>query len=76
VKAWNIQQLAGIEKIGDYIFKLEFNMSEEKLRVLDWGPWRHKGDALIAVLYDGLIRPLEISIKNIGMWVPRHLAFY
>jgi hypothetical protein len=25
LKAWNIQQLAEIEKIGDYIFKLEFN---------------------------------------------------
>jgi hypothetical protein len=24
VKAWIVHQLAGIEKIGDYIFKLEF----------------------------------------------------
>jgi hypothetical protein len=24
VKAWNVHQLAGIKKIGDYIFKLEF----------------------------------------------------
>jgi hypothetical protein len=63
VKAWNTKRLAGIEKIGDYIFKLEFNTPEEKLRVLDGGPWRHKGDALIMVHYDGLIWPSEISIK-------------
>jgi hypothetical protein len=69
VKAWNIQRLAGIEKIRDYIFKLEFNTPEERLRVLDGGPWRHKGDAHIVVHYDGLIRPSEISIKSIGMWV-------
>jgi hypothetical protein len=69
LKAWNIQQLAGIEKIGDYIFKLEFNSLEEKARVLDGGPWRHKGGTLILVHYDGLTRPSEISIKSIGMWV-------
>jgi hypothetical protein len=37
VKAWNVHQLANIEKIGDYIFKVEFTMSEEKTRVLEGG---------------------------------------
>jgi hypothetical protein len=29
------QKLTMVEKIGDYIFKLEFNKEEEKERVLD-----------------------------------------
>jgi hypothetical protein len=56
IKAWGIQKLAGVEKIGDYIFKVEFVKEEEKLRVLEGGMWCHKGDALIAVHYDGLIQ--------------------
>jgi hypothetical protein len=37
--------------------------------VLDGEPWRHKGNALIVVHYDGLVWPSEISIKSIGMRV-------
>jgi hypothetical protein len=58
-----------VEKIGDYIFKLEFNKEEEKERVLDGGPWQHKGDALIVVHYDRLVRPSDIKIQSLGLWV-------
>jgi hypothetical protein len=34
-----------MEKLGDYIFKIEFGSEEEKAHVLEGGPWRHKGDA-------------------------------
>jgi hypothetical protein len=37
VKAWNVNQLSSIEKIGDYIFKLEFT-TPEKTRVLEGVP--------------------------------------
>jgi hypothetical protein len=69
LKAWNLQQLAAVEKIGDYMFRLEFNKVDEKNRVLDRGPWQHKGDALIVVHYDGLVHPSEIRIQSLGMWV-------
>jgi hypothetical protein len=58
-----------VEKIGDYIFKLEFVSEAEKIRVLKGGPWRLKGDTLIIVHYDGLVRPSEISIKSLRLWV-------
>jgi hypothetical protein len=32
--AWGIQKLALAKKVGDYIFKLEFDMEEEKRRAL------------------------------------------
>jgi hypothetical protein len=45
--AWGIQKLAMAEKVGDYIFKLEFNREEEKTKALEGGPWQHKDDAFI-----------------------------
>jgi hypothetical protein len=69
VKAWGIPKLASMEKLGDYCFKLEFMQEEEKARVIEGGPWRHKGDALIVVHYDGSIRPSEVKIDTIQLWV-------
>jgi hypothetical protein len=67
--AWGIASLPQIENLEDCNFKLEFNNKEEKKRVLDRGPWRHKGDALIIVHYYGLARPSEVRIESIGLWV-------
>jgi hypothetical protein len=58
-----------VEKVGDYVFKLEFNKEEEKLRVLEGGPWRHNGDAFILSHYDGLSRLSEIRITGIALSV-------
>jgi hypothetical protein len=69
IAAWGVQKLASVEKIGDYIFKLESVSEAEKIRVLEGGPWRHKGDSLIVTHYDGLVRPSEISIKSLRLWV-------
>jgi agmatine/peptidylarginine deiminase len=57
LNAWGIPKLALVEKVGDYIFKLEFHKAKEKGRVLEGGPWRHKGDALIVTHYDGCTIP-------------------
>jgi hypothetical protein len=67
--AWGIAKLPQIEKLEDYSFKLEFNNNEEKQRVIEGVPWRHKGDALIVVHYDGLIRPSEVRIEAIALWI-------
>jgi hypothetical protein len=34
-----------------------------------WGSWRHKGNALIVVSYDGLSPPSVIVMNTIGLWV-------
>jgi hypothetical protein len=69
LKAWRIVYLALGEKLGDYIFNLEFHRETEMRRVLDGGPWRHKGDALIVAQYDGKVRPSKINIQSIAMWI-------
>jgi hypothetical protein len=68
-KAWGVQNLVAIEKIGVHTFKLEFSREDEKKKVLEGGPWRHKGDALIINHYDGWSRPSEVRIEAIAMWV-------
>jgi hypothetical protein len=67
--AWGVPKMTAVEKIGDYTFKLEFVKEEEKIKVLEGGPWRHKGDALIVVHYDGLAHPFEVCIEVVGLWV-------
>jgi hypothetical protein len=32
------------------------------------GPWRHRGDALLVVEYDGFSPPSAIVMSSIGMW--------
>jgi hypothetical protein len=69
LNAWGIKELAAVEKLGDYCFKIEFLRLKEKIRVLVGGPWRRKGDALLLVHYDGLTRPSEVMIETISLWV-------
>jgi hypothetical protein len=69
LNAWGIQKLVLAEKVGNYLFKLEFRREEEKRRALEGGPWRHKGDAFILTHYDGLAQPLEIRITTIALWI-------
>jgi hypothetical protein len=52
--AWGVPKMVAVENMGDYMFKLEFAKGGEKIKALEGGPWRHKGDALIVVHYDGL----------------------
>jgi hypothetical protein len=65
--AWGVPKMATVENMRDYMFKLEFAKGGEKIKALEGGPWRHKGDALIVVHYDGLAWPSEVRIEEIGM---------
>jgi hypothetical protein len=46
------------------MYKIEFNHEEEKVRVIEGVPWRHKGDALLVAHCDGLLRASEIRIHG------------
>jgi hypothetical protein len=66
ISAWGIQKLTTVEKICDYIFKLEFDREEEKVRVLEGGPWHHKGDVLSWCTMMALLGPRKYVSASSG----------
>jgi len=76
--AWKCKNPIPVRPLEDNRYILEFDVEEEYNYVINGGPWRHKGDALIVVPYDGLSRPSEVIIDSINLWVrfydvPAHL---
>jgi hypothetical protein len=67
--AWRLERPIGVRNLGDNRFILEFETEHHYKYALDGGPWRHKGDALIVVPYDGASRPSEVVIDSINIWV-------
>jgi hypothetical protein len=66
--AWGLQSMKQLQVLGDNKFLLEFDSEEIKQRVVEGGPWRHKGDALIVVSYDGsLSHPSTIVMNTIAL---------
>jgi hypothetical protein len=66
--AWGLQYLKPVQVLGDNRFLIEFGSEEVKQRVVEGGPWRHKGDALIVVSYDGFALPSLVVTNIIGIW--------
>jgi hypothetical protein len=66
LQVWGVQKLVAVDKIGDYIFKVEFMTEDEKERVIKGGPWRHKGYAVIVVHYDDWLIHLRSKYKRLG----------
>jgi hypothetical protein len=66
--AWGLQSLNPVQVLGDNKFLLEFDSEVIKQHVTQGGPWRHKGDSLIVVSYDGFSPPSAIVMNTIGMW--------
>jgi hypothetical protein len=53
--AWGLQSMNPVQVLGDNKFLLKFDSEVIKQHVLQGGPWRHKGDGLIVVAYDGFL---------------------
>jgi hypothetical protein len=54
--------------LGENKFMIEFDSEVVRRRIVDGGPWRHRGDALLVVPYDGLSPPSSIFMNTIGLW--------
>jgi hypothetical protein len=66
--SWGLAQLAAPNVLGDNKYLLEFDSEEVRDRVVNGGPWWHKGDALILVAVDEYVRSSEVDIEYINMW--------
>ncbi|CAN6278248.1 unnamed protein product [Urochloa humidicola] len=67
--AWRLNRLKPVRKLEGNRFIIEFEAEEDYNYVINGGPWRHKGDALIVVPYDGFSRPSEVLIDSVNMWI-------
>jgi hypothetical protein len=66
--AWGLPSLKPVQVLGDNMFLIEFDSEEVKQRVVGGGPWRHKGDALLVVPYDGLSPPSTVVMNIVRLW--------
>ncbi|CAN6180536.1 unnamed protein product [Urochloa humidicola] len=68
-KAWQATRTLPVQRLENNRYIIEFESEHMSNFVLNGGPWRHKGDALIVVPYDGLQRPSEVVIDAVNVWV-------
>ena len=66
---WGKKSSIPVRELGDNIFLVEFDSEKLWNRVIAGGPWRHKGDAVIFVPYDGISRISEVVINSVAIWV-------
>ncbi|RLN39814.1 hypothetical protein C2845_PM01G25630 [Panicum miliaceum] len=70
--AWRLVEPIPVRKLEDNRFILEFPSEETLNFVINGGPWRHKGDALIVVAYDGVSRPSEVQFYDVPATLMSH----
>ncbi|CAN6301468.1 unnamed protein product [Urochloa humidicola] len=68
-KAWNASRTLSVQRLENNRFIIELESVQMYNFVIHGGPWRHKGDALIVVPYDGFRRPSEVVIDAVNVWV-------
>ncbi|CAL4995993.1 unnamed protein product [Urochloa decumbens] len=68
-KAWHAKRPLPVQRLENNRYIMEFESEHMYNYVLNGGPWRHKGDALIVVSYDGFCRPSEVVIDAVNVWV-------
>jgi len=67
--AWRCENPIPVQPLDNYRYILEFDVEASTTYVINGGPWRHKGDALIMVPYDSFSRPSEVLIDSINLWI-------
>ena len=66
---WGKKESIPVRELGNNRFLVEFDSEHLWKRVVGGGPWRHKGDGVIFVPYDGIRRLSEVAINFIALWV-------
>lgn len=71
-RAWGLDTTIPVRPLSNNRYILEFGSKELRDRVVLGGPWKHRGDPLIVVPYDGISRPSEVDITTIALWIRIH----
>ena len=66
---WGKKVSIPVRELGHNRFFVEFDYERLWKRVMGGGPWRHKGNAVIFVPYDGIQRLSEVAVNFNPLWV-------
>ncbi|KAL6841361.1 hypothetical protein ACP4OV_028879 [Aristida adscensionis] len=75
-KVWLPRGQVDRKLLHNNLFLLDFERKKDLDFVLEGGPWRHKGDALIVVPYDGKMRPSDLEMNAIAMWLGKFVEIH
>ena len=71
-KAWGLRQKMEYKVLKGSLFLIEFSTEGDFNFALRGGPWLHKGGALIIAPFDVKMRPSEVKLESIPLWVQIH----
>jgi hypothetical protein len=69
VRWWRPEKSVCFKVLGENLFLIEFEKSEDKKKVLDGCPWAFKGDLFLVEDFTGQSSPTEISFDRASFWV-------
>lgn len=70
--AWDLAQEVKIRPLEENLYMLQFSCLGDWERVMQEGPWEHKGKAVVLAHYDGFTRPSTIALNKIDIWMQIH----
>ena len=72
--AWDIAQEARFKPLEENLYTVTFTCLGDWERVMNDGPWNFRGDAVILLPYDGIMKPSTMKLETINIWIQIHDA--
>ncbi|XP_066365160.1 uncharacterized protein [Miscanthus floridulus] len=67
--AWRLNYTPDIKRLRDNRFLIELRSDGDKNYVLQGGPWIYRGDPLLVAAYDGKLRPSDVVLNLMPIWI-------
>lgn len=67
--AWGLRTSAKVHDLEQDKFLIEFDSERTLNFVTTRGPWRHRGDALLIVPYNGMTQAADVTFESFPLWV-------
>jgi hypothetical protein len=67
--AWRLTYAPDVKRLRDNRFLIELRSEGDKNYVLQGGPWIYRGDPLLVADYDGKLRPSDVVLNWMPIWI-------
>jgi cytochrome c len=68
-RAWRLNYVPDVKRLKDNCFLIELRSNGDKSYVLQGGPWIYRGDPFLTAAYDGKIRPSDVVLNLMLVWI-------